>query len=153
MREITRRIAVLTGGLALVTGAMSSASVSAATSAPERSGTASGAAVTCYGSATSETFNMGTDEAEHSFGPYYTASPKVCGDINLKITKWGSANPLRVRICFYPAGGGKECTKYKSFVKSDVGKWRVLATDVIPGTKYRISMDYASHVFKGKLAD
>ncbi|MEV5203405.1 hypothetical protein [Streptomyces sp. NPDC053720] len=67
--------------------------------------------------------------------------------------KWGNANPLRVRICFYPTGGGKECTKYKSFVKSDVGKWRVLATDVIPGTKYRISMDYASHVFKGKLAD
>ncbi|MFG3532345.1 hypothetical protein ACGF8B_37295 [Streptomyces sp. NPDC047917] len=152
MREITRRIAVLTGGLALVTGAMSSASVNAAASVPERSA-ASGAAVTCYGSATSETFNMGTDEAEHSFGPYYTASPKICGDINLKLTQWGSANPLHVRICFYPTGGGTQCTKYMSFTKSDVGKWRVLATDVIPGTKYRISMDFASHVFKGELAD
>ena len=153
MRGIMRRVAVLTGGLALAAGTLGGTAASAVTPAPERAGAASNTAATCYGSATNETFDMGTDEAEHRFGPYYTSSPRVCGDINLKLTKWGSANPLDVGVCFYPTGGGVDCTKMKSFTKSDVGTWRVLATDVLPGTKYRIRMDFASHVFQGQLAD
>jgi hypothetical protein len=108
-------------------------------------------AATCYGGAISGTFDMGQDEAEHRFGPYTTTSR--CNDINLKITSWGNANPLFVRVCFHPGSGGTTCNSWKTFYKSsDLNKWRVIAADVRDGTRYSLSMDYASNTFRGYLA-
>lgn len=149
----TKRLAAGASGLALLAGTFMGGTALAAAPAQSQAGGPSPAA-SCYGSATSKTFNMGTDEAPHSFGPYYTANPKVCGDINLKLTKWGSADRLYVHVCFHPTSGKSWCTKDKTFTKKNsLNKWRVLATDVVPGTKYRIGMDFGSHTFKGKLAD
>ncbi|MCD7443914.1 hypothetical protein K4B79_37615 [Streptomyces lincolnensis] len=139
MKTTTKRLAAVTGGLVLAAGALTVGTASNA------------AAATCKGSATSETFAMGSDEAEHRFGPYTTTSR--CNDINLRITSWGNANPLMVRVCFYPTSGGSSCNSWKQFTKSDLNDWRVIATDVKDGTKYRVSMDYASNTFKGDLAD
>ncbi|WLW52765.1 hypothetical protein [Streptomyces sp. YU58] len=139
MKTTTKRLAAVTGGLVLAAGALTVGTASNA------------AAATCYGGATSETFAMGSDEAEHRFGPYTTTSR--CNDINLRITSWGNANPLMVRVCFYPTSGGSSCNSWKQFTKSDLNEWRVIATDVKDGTKYRVSMDYASNTFKGDLAD
>ncbi|MEU4979315.1 hypothetical protein [Streptomyces sp. NPDC021969] len=138
MKKTAKRLTAVTGGLVMAAGALTV-------------GTASNAqAATCYGGASHQTFNMGTDEAEHRFGPYYTTSR--CNDINLKLTSWGNANPLFVRVCFYPTSGGVSCNSWKEFDKSDLNDWRVIATDVKDGTKYRVSMDYASNTFKGYLA-
>ena len=151
-RRRTSAAAVLSG-LALAVGTLAGTGTASAAPAQERAATDLKPA-SCYGSATNETFNMGSDEAPHSFGPYQTANPKICGDINLKITKWAHANPLRAQICFIPTNGKPYCDKWKNLKKgSTLNKWRVLATDVIPGTKYKIKLDGASGVFKGKLAD
>ncbi|MET7703144.1 hypothetical protein [Streptomyces sp. NPDC005485] len=139
MRTTAKRLAAVAGGLVMAAGALVFGTASTAQAA------------TCKGGASYETFSMGTDQAEHSFGPYYTTSR--CSDINLKLTSWGNANPLTVRVCFYPTSGGTTCNSWKEFYKSsDLNTWRVIATDVKDGTKFRISMDLASNTFKGYLA-
>lgn len=138
---ITKRAAMLTAGLAVTVATVAGGTATAAASDRGESGVTS-----CYGGATSETFNMGTDESAHYFGPYYMGT--ACGDINLKLTKWGSARSLKTWICF-----SSSCDAGPTLKKSDVGEWQVLATDVIPGTKYKIKMDFGSHTFKGLLAD
>ena len=96
--NIGRASAAVLSGLALTAGVLASTGTASATSDQER-GSGEVKAASCYGSATNETFDMGSDEAPHSFGPYTTAKPKVCGDINLKITKWAHSNTLRAQIC------------------------------------------------------
>ena len=148
-----RRLVATVSGLVLAAGTLVGGTASAAV--PDRgehgatAGNGGSRATSCYGGATSETFKMGTDEAPHGFGPYYMGT--ACGDINLKLTKWGSASTLRTKICF--GGPSSSCDEGPALRKSDVGKWRVLATDVIPGTKYWIRLDLASHTFRGLLAD
>ncbi|WP_415949702.1 hypothetical protein [Streptomyces sp. KLOTTS4A1] len=139
MKTTVKRVAAATGGLVLAAGALT---VGTATTAQ---------AATCYGGASYKSFALGSDEAEHRFGPYYTSSR--CNDINLKITSWGNASPLYVRVCFYPTSGGSYCNSWKKFYKSSsLNNWRVIATDVRDGTKFRVSMDFGSNTFKGYLA-
>ncbi|MBU7597531.1 hypothetical protein JGS22_007815 [Streptomyces sp. P38-E01] len=156
MNGISRRLrsAAVASGLALSVGVGVTAGTGVATAAPGPDRASGGAAATCYGSATDVTFAMGSDEAAHTFGPYWTANPRKCGDINLRITTWGNASTLRSRICFKPTSGNDFCVPWKGLKKADtLNKWRVLATDVIPGTKYTIQLDFASGTFRGKLAD
>lgn len=140
MRATTKRFAAITGGLVMAAGTLT---IGTATTA---------SAASCYGGAVSKTFDMGTDEAAHYFGPYYASSQ--CNDINLKLTSWGNGDPF-VKVCFYPSSGGSYCqSSDRRFEKSkDLNKWRVIATNVKPGTKYKIKMDFASRTFKGKIAD
>ncbi|MGW1295302.1 hypothetical protein [Streptomyces sp. NPDC002533] len=139
MKTTAKRMTAVAGGLIMAAGALTVGTASNA------------AAATCYGGATKETFKMGTDEAGHSFGPYTTSSR--CKDINLRMTTWGSANTLKVRVCFHPSSGGTTCNSWKDFTKGNaLDKWREIAIDVKTGTKYSISMDFASHTFKGDLA-
>ncbi|MDX3310433.1 hypothetical protein ACWGH3_01960 [Streptomyces sp. NPDC054884] len=139
MRTTAKRLTAVAGGLVMAAGALTVGTASNA------------AAATCYEGAVSKTFNMGTDEAEHRFGPYTTTSR--CNDINLKITSWGNASPLLVRVCFHPASGGTTCNSWKEFYKSsDLNKWRVIASDVKNGTRYSVSLDFASNTFRGALA-
>ncbi|WP_338900048.1 hypothetical protein WBG99_34010 [Streptomyces sp. TG1A-60] len=139
MRMTAKRLTAVAGGLVMAAGALTVGTASTASAA------------TCYGGAVGKTFNMGQDEAEHRFGPYTTSSR--CNDINLKITSWGNANPLFVRVCFHPSSGGTTCNAWKEFTKKgDLNKWRVIATDVKDGTRYSVSMDFASNTFKGDLA-
>ncbi|MFE9723239.1 hypothetical protein ACFYQ5_06475 [Streptomyces sp. NPDC005794] len=139
MRKTTKRLAAVAAGLVMAAGGLTVGTASTA------------AAATCYDGAVSKTFNMGTDQSEHRFGPYTTTSR--CSDINLKFTSWGNAGMLAVRVCFHPASGGTTCNSWKEFYKSsDLNRWRVIATDVKDGTKYSVSMDYASNTFKGALA-
>ncbi|WP_330287317.1 hypothetical protein [Streptomyces sp. NBC_00576] len=139
MKTTAKRLTAVAGGLVMAAGALTVGSASTA------------AAATCHGGAASKTFSMGTDQAEHRFGPYTTTSR--CSDINLKITSWGNASPLVVRVCFHPSSGGTTCNSWKEFYKSsDLNQWRVIASDVRDGTKYSVSMDLASNTFKGDLA-
>ncbi|WP_200304117.1 hypothetical protein [Streptomyces adelaidensis] len=139
MRTRVKRLTAVAGGLVLTAGALT---VGTATTA---------SAATCKGGAVAKTFNMGQDEAEHRFGPYTTTSR--CNDINLRITTWGNANPLMVRVCFHPSSGGTSCNSWKEFTRANaLNEWRVIATDVRDGTSYSVSMDYASNTFKGDLA-
>ncbi|MFD5750814.1 hypothetical protein [Streptomyces sp. NPDC127033] len=139
MRTTAQRLTALTGGLVIAVGGLTIGTAPTA------------AAATCYGGAVSKTFNMGTDQAEHRFGPYTTTSR--CNDINLKITSWGNAGLLVVRVCFHPSSGGTTCNSWKEFYKSsDLNQWRVIAGDVKDGTRYSVSMDLASNTFKGDLA-
>ncbi len=139
MKETVKRLTAVAGGLVMAAGVLTVGTASNA------------AAATCYGGAVSKTFAMGTDEAEHRFGPYTTTSR--CDDINLRITSWGNASPLVVRVCFHPSSGGTTCNSWKEFYKSsDLNQWRVIASDVRDGTSYSVSMDLASNTFKGDLA-
>ncbi|MEU5655355.1 hypothetical protein ABZ802_07050 [Streptomyces sp. NPDC047737] len=138
MRKTTQRLTAVAGGLAMAAGALTVGAASPA------------AAATCYGGAVSKTFSMGTDQAEHRFGPYTTTSR--CSDINLKFTSWGNADPLYVRVCFHPSSGGTSCNSWKEFHSGDLNEWRVIADDVKDGTRYSVSMDFASNTFKGLLA-
>ncbi|MEV1066746.1 hypothetical protein [Streptomyces sp. NPDC050263] len=139
MRTTAKRLTAAAGGIVMAAGALTIGGASPA------------AAATCYGGAISRTFDLKQDEAEHRFGPYTTTSR--CNDINLRITQWGNANPLYVRVCFHPSSGGTSCNSWKSFTRAnDLNQWRVIATDVLDSTSYSVSMDFGSNVFKGDLA-
>lgn len=138
MRRATKRAAAVAGGLVMAAGGLTVGTASNA------------AAATCYGGAVSKTWNMGTDQSEHRFGRYTTTSR--CNDINVRFTDWGNAGLLTVRVCFHPSSGGTTCNSWKEFTTGDLGKWRVIATDVKDGTEYSVSMDYASNTFKADLA-
>ncbi|MFB4421749.1 hypothetical protein C5F59_011740 [Streptomyces sp. QL37] len=139
MRRTTKRAAAVAGGLVMAAGGLTVGTASNA------------AAATCHGGAVGKTWNMGTDQSEHRFGPYTTTSR--CNDINVRFTSWGNAGMLAVRVCFHPSSGGTTCNSWKEFHESsDLDRWRVIATDVKDGTKYSVSMDYASNTFKADLA-
>ncbi|MEV0217884.1 hypothetical protein [Streptomyces sp. NPDC050704] len=138
MRTTAKRLTAVAGGLVLAAGALTVGTASTA------------AAATCKGGAVSKTFNMGSDQSEHRFGPYTTTSR--CNDINLRFTTWGNAGMLAVRVCFHPSSGGTTCNSWKEFYKSDLDEWRVIASDVRDGTRYSVSMDYATNTFKADLA-
>lgn len=138
MRTTTKRLTAVAGGLVMAAGTLTLGTASTA------------AAATCYGGAVNKTFNMGQDEAAHTFGRYTTTSR--CKDINLRFTEWGNANPLFVRVCFHPSSGGTTCNSWKEFTSKHVDDWRVIAEDVKDGTKYSIQMDFGSNTFKADLA-
>ncbi|MCQ4210768.1 MULTISPECIES: hypothetical protein [Streptomyces] len=94
-------------------------------------GTASTAsAATCYGSAHSYTKPEGYVWNPGTAGKYYTTTSN-CADINIKTTR-----SVKVTACFYPTNADPFCAAggYKT---TTAGVWKVLATDVKDGTKFK----------------
>ncbi|PGH47888.1 hypothetical protein [Streptomyces sp. Ru87] len=82
----------------------------------------------CYGEAWSYSKPSGTNFQPSS--TLYFATDN-CADINIKTN-----TSRRVKVCFYASGGGLNYCQ-GSYKTTTAGQWKVIATDVIDGTKFR----------------
>ncbi|OQO94637.1 hypothetical protein B1813_00540 [Saccharomonospora piscinae] len=139
---------VLSGALLLLaTGAGSAAAVP---SASGESGEVT-AAATCYGGAVQWT-QTSPELRVPSSGTYTTSSR--CNDINLRTTR-GTDRPQAyfAAVCFLPSSGNNYCGSFKQVPSLSSG-WKVLASDVLDGTRFYVVLRYSSGNFKvgGELA-
>ncbi|MFD5161624.1 hypothetical protein ACFWMJ_26685 [Streptomyces hawaiiensis] len=82
----------------------------------------------CYGNAWSYSKPSGTYFQPAS--ALYFATDN-CADINIK-----TDTSRQVKVCFYASGGGLNYCQ-SSYKTTTAGEWKVIATDVIDGTKFK----------------
>jgi hypothetical protein len=97
-------------------------------------GTTAGAASarSCYGDAWSYSKPSGTYFQPQSTTYFATEN---CADINIK-----TGTSRKVKVCFYASGGGLDYCQ-SSYKTTTAGEWKVIATDVIDGTKFKFQFD------------
>ncbi|MCD7445678.1 hypothetical protein K4B79_46830 [Streptomyces lincolnensis] len=89
--------------------------------------TAGAAAQSCYGT---WTYNKPSDTFFQPASYLYLATDN-CADINIKTN-----TSRQVKVCFYASGGGLDYCQ-SSYKTTTAGQWKVIATDVIDGTKFK----------------
>ncbi|MFI5493393.1 hypothetical protein [Actinoplanes sp. NPDC051859] len=99
-------------------------------------------AATCYGGAASWNSSASHDNVmlpNAISAPARWTTTSRCGDINFFVDEGTGTFNANVRVCFDRTG----CqSSWKQFRAGDAEKWRVIATDVLDGTKFRIEIDY-----------
>ncbi|MBU6532254.1 hypothetical protein [Streptomyces mayonensis] len=111
----------------VLTGSLAAASVVVGTTAD--AGAAEQGAQSCYGNAWSYSKPSGT-YFQPSSGALYFATGN-CADINIKTN-----TSRKVKVCFYASGGGLNYCQ-SGYKTTTAGQWKVIATDVIDGTKFK----------------
>lgn len=119
---VVRRLTALTGSTVLAVAGLATLSATPASAA------------TCYGGAKSYTLADGSyaypNESPNTSSGWLTTSSR-CADINIKPKR-----DVRVRACFKSSSGTITCNALRD---ADEGVWTVVASDVLDGTKFRIS--------------
>ncbi|OJF10064.1 hypothetical protein EDD30_4264 [Couchioplanes caeruleus] len=104
-------------------------------------GTAAHAA-SCYGGAVGWNSSASHDNVmlpNAITGPNRWTTTSRCGDINFWVDGGTGTFNADVRVCFDRTG----CQgSWKQFGTGDAEKWKVIATDVRDGTKFRIEINY-----------
>jgi hypothetical protein len=114
-----RTIATLAAAIALVSGAM-------------LAGAPTASAATCY---------EGERFFASSAGLYPSGSDRLtttarCNDINVRFANNILTPSRRVRVCFYPSSGGSYCQANYTTISGS--SWKVVATNVLDNTKFRL---------------
>ncbi|GAB3736858.1 hypothetical protein [Nocardiopsis nanhaiensis] len=75
-------------------------------------------------------------------GEWFTTTG-ICNDINVIID---NSTPSYVWVCFNPSSGDPYCQDDidRTYVRSSI--WTVVATDVAPGTQFKLRFDHSSDV-------
>ncbi|TCC19623.1 hypothetical protein [Kribbella speibonae] len=116
------RIGRITAAFVLAATGLSAGAVAAAGPAD---------AATCYGGAKVVDIPWSYDTFYLPASGTWSTSSR-CEDINLKLTD--AIIDYEVRVCFFPSSGGMSCQgSYKKVGKS----WKVIASDVKDGTKFK----------------
>ncbi|WP_220193138.1 hypothetical protein [Ktedonospora formicarum] len=145
-----KALKVLLCGVLLVAALFVSAFTSMAPSAHAAQTKSTSAAVTCYGQAvTSDTATWpAMDTSRFPSDPNYDfVTTGYCQDINIKFLVL--THPMEFQVCFDRTG---TCNSWKTL--SQTNHWYLLATDVLPGTKYHLNVRLAyTTTFKWMWAD
>lgn len=121
MSKTRKRVAVLISGLALVGGGI----VAATTVAPDEAEAAS-----CYGGA--QRFDKARWTYQIPTGNGWWKTTSRCNDINVKGHDIYADDVRYMKVCFQNGG----CQDRWTAVKRD--QWKVVASNVKTGTKYRL---------------
>lgn len=142
----TRR-KVFTGLVAAValTGAALLTAPAAGAAGPETRTAAGTTAVaaSCYGG---ERYIPTTSPGFYPSGSSRLTTSSRCNDINLRITN-NDSNGKKVRVCFYPSSGGLQCQS--SWKRVYGSSWRVIATDVRDGTRFKFQFSHTTGSVRG----
>jgi hypothetical protein len=125
-----RTIATLAAAIALVSGAM-------------LAGAPTASAATCYGG---EEFFVSNPGLYPSGSGRLTTSSR-CNDINVRFTNNIFTPSRRVRVCFYPTSGGSFCQSNYTTISGS--GWKVVATDVLDNTKFRLQFPESNGLSQG----
>ncbi|MCD7443915.1 hypothetical protein K4B79_37620 [Streptomyces lincolnensis] len=93
---------------------------------------------TCYGGAV---YFSGESNYHPSSGTFTTSSR--CNDINIKILNLLITPSRKVKVCFYPSSQPAYCQSSYTTATSD---WKVVASDVRDGTKFRFYFESTAWV-------
>jgi hypothetical protein len=100
-------------------------------------------AATCYGGAKEFSIPWYYDTFYLPSSGTWTTSSR-CKDINLKFTN--AIIDYELRVCFFPSSGGMTC---QSSYKKVGNSWKVVATDVMDGTKFKFQFRYKPPAMSG----
>jgi hypothetical protein len=99
-----------------------------------------------------EAYIPGSDDApDSSVGrvPVYVKSTR-CNDVNLRVTG-GGVPGLAARVYFLPYEDGYECNPWTQIPVGDTN-WRVIASNVIPGTRFEVEFTNTGDYLTGFIA-
>ncbi|UUU24487.1 hypothetical protein [Streptomyces sp. DSM 40750] len=131
---------------AAMTGVLAGGGLVAATATTATATTAgaAGKAASCYD--LTKTYSKPSGTRLTPKGSTFFKTTKRCNDINVK----SSGADRRVRVCFYkPDGKLKYCQSTYKLAKK--GTWRVIATDVKDGVKFKLQFSTPARA-AGKVA-
>lgn len=134
-----RTIAALATAFTLMSGSMLVGAP--ATGAPEAASVT--AASTCYGGQKYFSAEVGY----HPTGSGRLTATSNCNDINVKFTNNMITPSRKVRVCFYPSSGSSYCQSNYTTISGS--QWKVVATNVKSGTKFRLQFPSGNGLSQG----